>query len=245
MSLMKHAKIGRLTLVAVLAISVVGVGLRFASEYRRSHQEGRFVSRIVQEQLLTIRNMGTQGAVLQAAQEWPDEYSSLQTWLVATALKARDPAKVRAELNELIGDRLVSPALRASLNRWNGVLESWANFKDEQQNAHVRASVLLSEGRKHHHEAMGYVKVGRAFDATPLLLWSVTLLSEFIDRDPTSRFVPEALFLLGEDTLQFKRAIPGASRPDRILNLCGEFFPESIWAERAEQLWKSEMTRGV
>jgi hypothetical protein len=238
MSFLASAKPARIIGLVAFAMLLVFGGSRFYDEFRHSHEEGRFVSAVVQEQLASLSRLDDSTVLLRRSAGWPDDFLALQNWLLVTMLNKADPNEAQLTLSELSRNRAVSPVMRASLRRWQESLARWAGSPPQELQS---APALLEEGRKLHHQAIGYARVGRPYDAAPLFLWSATLLARFIEREPESAQVPEALYLLGASTLQFKQVIPGNIRPDRILNLCQEFYPHTVWAERAEELWRREM----
>lgn len=100
---------------------------------------------------------------------------------------------------------------------------------------------LLSESRRVHAEAAGYLRVGRTYDAAALYVASVRSLVQFIEKNSTHRDVPEALFLMGEALARLRRVYPVSLKSESVLTLCMELYPDSVWAVRARMLRNGEL----
>jgi hypothetical protein len=127
--------------------------------------------------------------------------------------------------------------MRVTLGRWSHSLLDWQKeFKVGGDRVH--SEDLMREGKQRYFEAAGFRKIGRAYDATILNLRTISLLTRFIHQDPYSSSVPEALFMLGAAYAGLGHALPKKMRGDRILNLCSELYPDSLWADRSQTIWR-------
>jgi hypothetical protein len=225
----------------MFGIMVIALALRFSIEYRGSRDRGRFVASMVREQIGMIRQLPDPVHILHREANWPDDFLALQGWLVVKLARGHEPDQVRRELAAMASRHAFSPALATSLNRWQETLARWSRTSGSDRLRVLSPAEAMAEGRRYFYEASGYRKIGRSYDASALYLWSASLLVNFIDRAPLDRDVPEALYLLGDICLRFRHALPPTLRPDRMLNLCSELYPDSVWGNRARALWMEDL----
>lgn len=127
------------------------------------------------------------------------------------------------------------------------VFEESPSFKEiESRLSHLKrgrfpSADLLEMGRQSYYRAKGYEKRGDLEIAFGYYLRSSKLLIKFLKIEPGHIDVPEVLFLIGDSFMRFYGLVPTNVRLDRILNLCGELYPETIWARRARARWISLM----
>ncbi|MGZ3686997.1 MAG: tetratricopeptide repeat protein [Bdellovibrionota bacterium] len=216
------------------------LGARGADLFRRPHERGDLVVTVLKEQEQVLRGMSREIPPSVELRGWPDDFIALQQWLILTLARDHNPAIAARRLEALEQDRSISPVLMTSLRRWRSTLQQWSGMA-----LPVSSESLLELGRLKHFEASGYRKIGRLYDGTALFLWSSTLLTRFIEENPGSKRVPEALYFLGINYLRLNYALPRVIRGDRLLNLCSEIFPNSIWAQQANEFWRKEMVHGV
>ena len=228
----------------LLVILATGLSKDFG-EVRRIRDRGRLVASVVREQRMLMEEMIGQGSQIEdklnQARGWPDDSLLLETYLISVASGRSDLKKVSSEFTRLTFQnnvsRHVSRQMAKSLERWNRDLANWAEM---QSKGLPSIDALMSEGRRHSFESMGYRKIGRGYDAAVLDLWSVSLLSQFVEESPMDPRVPEALYLLANAYSGLRFALPNSVRGDRILNPCSELYPESIWSKQATKVWQAE-----
>jgi hypothetical protein len=230
---------------AVLFATAGIVGLKIYEDSMRSHERGRLVSSIVDQQYLELSGHSTQVAtrVPSWVPKWNDDSLELKRWVVQESFaKNANPAALASKLDLLSHAYSYSGPLEASLSRWKEVLARWAQ---NPENAITAPDKLLEDSRQHFFEAVGYNKIGRPFDATILHLWTIGLLTRFIEMKPFDPGVPEALYMLGVSYLELGDALPHQMRGDRILNLCSELYPDSLWASRSNAIWRETYSNEV
>ena len=206
--------------------------LKYYEDGMRSRERGRLVSSIVDQQFHQLSSGF--GVTVHPEPITPD----LRRWLIQESFKpdetpGRLAAKVRQMLRLHADDREFSPVIRQSLKRWVSSLQLWD--QEIRQGAHAN---LLAEARQRYFEAAGYQKIGRSYDASVLHLWTIGLLTRFVDQNPFDARIPEALFMLGVAYLNLGHSLPPQMRRDRILTLCAEMYPDSLWASRSDAIWK-------
>ncbi len=235
-------RLGLALTIAVVALIVVP---RLAEEYSRSKRLGLLVVSIVREEFagLSVRG-GREGG----ASGMTEPAERLRASLVLDGLRRKGPAALGAELAGLARRPGVSQQLQTVLGRWGYALARWR--ESDLRIASLRSSnnfnsvQLLDEARVRFHEAMGYERIGRSFDATALLLWSAERAREFIESAPDHPALAEAVYLLGESYIRFRGVLPDGVRPDRFVNLCSELFPSSTWSNRSIATWRKVMVHG-
>jgi len=161
----------------------------------------------------------------------------LESYLISLTAGNADLKKAYADLKDLTYRENLSLPMRTSLERWQRQLRDWSN---QQSRGLPSMEYLMSEGRKHALESLGYRKIGRGYDSVVLDLWSISLLSQFVERAPNDARVPEAIYLLANSYVGLRYALPRTIKADRILNLVAEHYPDSIWSKQANQLWQTE-----
>ncbi len=233
------AKFARLLLLLVVGFAIVLIGNEAADELRRSPKKGRLVATIVREQFSRMGRLPAADHILIQEKSWPADFPVLRNWLIHQVVRGESPQKIASRLTQMAAGKDLSPTLRITIDRWRRSLNQWAS------GGSVPRAELLAEGRRRYLEASGYEKVERAFDATVLYLWSVRLLSQYIETDSEGLGIAEATYLLGVIDIRLKRLANMETRGDRLLLLCQELFPDSVWAEKAETLWRSESGHDV
>lgn len=212
-------------------------------DYQQSHERGRLVVSIIREQKSLLAQLPEPHEDFKKNKGWPDDYMALQSWLILQLAKNAQPAEADLRLSQVSDQRSYSPVLKASLDRWSQAFQRWEVSRSIASQNLRTPEQLMEEARTRHFEATGFYRIGRMYDATALYLWSIELLSNFIESNPLHRDVPEALYLLGAAYFRFRGVIPNSVRSDRILNLCSEVFPETIWSERARAIWRNGVGR--
>jgi hypothetical protein len=238
-------------------VLVLGVGisvLRVYEDSMRTRERGELVVSIVREQM---RTLGTRSAVLAMAQvkertdlsyATSDGLWNPKRWLIRQVFEApRDPSHIASLLKTWLHAHSATAIARMSMDRWSKTLELWSTqpSSNEQGIEGLSPEQLLSEGRLRFFEASGFHKIGKADDATVLDLWTIVLLTKFIEKNPFHSSVPEALFMLGDAYVYLGRALPSQVKADRVLNLCSELYPDSVWANRANLVWKEEFADAI
>jgi TolA-binding protein len=220
-------------MLSFILLLAVGISiLKICEDSSRKREQGRLVASIVSEQLKRLQN----ATEVRTAQE--DDLLSLRRWLIANELKlAKNPSAIAEHIDEVSQSEKMSATEHGTLQRWKRVLNRWAvskNNDDEKQ--------LLRDGRRYYYEATGFVKTGHPYDATVLDLWVISTLTRFVEKTPLSPNIPEALFMLGDAYVNLGHSVPAQIKRDRILCLCSEFYPASVWAKRADSIWKEEFS---
>jgi hypothetical protein len=218
--------------------------LKVYEDSMRVRQRARLVASIVQEQGDTLfhEQAGTVSAAVAAHDDGVKEFIPLSRWIIERFAAAQDdPRVVAKDLNKVLNHSSQSPLVLAALKRWQATLDRWsASLTENSEEAkNPRALIVLIEGRQHYFESAGFRRIGRSFDGTVLDLWTISLLTKFVEKYPLHPAVPEALFMMGDEYLNLGSALPTDVKSDRILNLVSEFYPDSIWASRANAIWKS------
>lgn len=218
---------------AFFSVLIFGA-MRGVAEYRGSRDRRHIVASLVREQLVEMRK-ATSSAELTKRRLWPDEFVPLRNWVVNTGF-VTSTQELSNALTELVRNRDFSHRLGASLNRWQETLSRWSGVEARINGSHNGESVpgLLSTARQCHFQATAYRKIGKSYDATILYLWTAVFLYRYIDRFPQSEQLPEALFLLGDAVLRLQNE-------PRLLSLCADIFPESVWAGQARAVMTSEL----
>jgi len=212
----------RWTIAGSLCLAVTLPSSKLFLEYSNSQHRGHLASVLVSQQLAVLAGPRVQHATVDNQQ--------LQKRAISELLSGADPSAVLSSL--------ASPPLPPStMTRWQSALMEWA----KTPSARLSNDELLREGRHHYYEATGYERSHLTDDAKILFAWSAVSLVEFIRRAPAHKDLPEALFLLGTDIFRIRSALPEDFRADRIIYLCVELFPESVWADKAHELWMNEV----
>jgi hypothetical protein len=241
--------------------------LKFYEDSMRTRERGRLVESIVREQLNSLIKQ-SEFTASDASSGLPRGKDSiaLERWLILKTLNAsgdisgmasgnapenvsgpmsdKDKSGNFQHLTSLLRSlsHEVPNGLRSSVNRWANTCESWADtlaHKEMNLNG-LSAHQLLVEGRQRYFEASGFEKIGRSYDAAALNLWTITVLSEFVEKYPYHPEIPEALYMLGDSYLDLGNGLPNQVKADRVLNLCSELYPDSVWASRANAIWQEQ-----
>jgi hypothetical protein len=241
--------------------------LKFYEDSMRARERGRLVESIVREQLNSLMEQ-SEVATSDTPAGLPRGKDSiaLERWLISKTLTASSGLS-RNVSSDISGAASVHPAdkdrsgnfqhlttllrslskdvsggLQASVNRWANTCESWADTLSQKETSldSLSAHQLLVEGRQRYFEASGFQKTGRSFDAAALDLWTITVLSEFVEKYPYHPEIPEALYMLGDSYLDLGTGLPARVKADRVLNLCSELYPDSVWASRANSIWQEQ-----
>jgi hypothetical protein len=226
--------------------------LKVYEDSMRVRQRARLVASIVREQGDTLfhEQAGT-AAPVTPAREREDEVKEiipLRRWIIERFAASRnDPRVVAKDLDQILNRPNQSPFVVTALRRWQATLSRWSTGMSEnsEDSKSPHALILLIEGRQHYFESAGFRRIGRSFDGTVLDLWTISLLTKFVEKYPLHPAVPEALFMMGDEYLNLGSALPRNVKSDRILNLVSELYPDSIWANRANAIWKSERAHAI
>jgi hypothetical protein len=216
------------------SICLVSSSLHLVFDFFNSRERGRLAKTIVSEQLSAFAH--SESALPKTV---TTKQNVIGRRLVQRLFYTRDPA---ATLKWLVAINDVSAIDPDLLARWKFSLSEWADYGvlDER----VGAEHFLNVGRLAYGRAFGYEHIGRGTDGVVLLVRSAIHLAHFIDKAPGNDSVPEALFLLGKVTSKLGEFFPAEIKPDRLLNLSVELFPETAWAARAHVLrngvWRVE-----
>lgn len=215
-------------LILKRGLLLFGVALIFAvtlsrvlGEFQHARDRGKLVSSVIRNH---VESLGALSIIVPSFHQPTEEFAPLQQWLVGAWARNLDPSEIRAAFAEL-RKLYRSASMEISMTRWEVALERWASTRS--------VSDWLGEGRERHAEAVGYLKIGRPDDASVLYVWAASALTRFIYQDPEHPLVPEALFLLGDIMVRLKKALPRGVQSDRILRLCVDYYPGTVWARRA------------
>jgi hypothetical protein len=220
--------------------------LKFYEDSMRTRERGRLVESIVREQL---NSLAAQSAVTfrETASGLPRAKSSeeLERWVIFRTLAgSRNFHQLTSLLRSLSHDQSVPASLHISIKRWANTCENWGHTATRNfiEMSGLAANQLLVEGRQRFFEASGFQKIDRSYDAAVLNLWTIAVLSEFVEKYPFHPEIPEVLFMLGESYLNLGKGLPAQVKADRVLNLCSELYPDSVWASRANSIWKEQFS---
>jgi hypothetical protein len=225
---------GVISLGLILALFWISLDqLRFASN------RGRFVVAVVRDSLQSLQHLPDPAPLILSQRGWPDGFLSLQTWFIREAFLGTSPQDLRLRLNDMSEGRMMSSTLRMSLQRWDTALDRWERVRSTRDT--TLPDSLLVEGRTVYHEADGYFRQGYSYDATVHYVWAIRALSRFIEFNPIHMSVPEALHLTSEALLRVRQALTGPLRSGRLIHLCVEQYPDTVWATLSRSLWREEM----
>ena len=222
--------------------------LKFYEDSMRARERGRLVESIVREQLnsLVKQSEFTASDVPSGLPRGKDSIA-LERWLILKTLNASGDKDKFGNFQHLASllrslSHEVPNGLRPSVDRWANTCESWADtLAHKEMNLDgLSAHQLLVEGRQRYFDASGFEKIGRSYDAAALNLWTITVLSEFVEKYPYHPEIPEALYMLGDSYLDLGTGLPNQVKADRVLNLCSELYPDSVWASRANTVWQEQ-----
>lgn len=245
--LLKSIRAGALSLLlALLWIT----GFKVISDLQRPEHRGLLVLDILEEQVRSARSGLDQqelfrGVVAETVLR-PD-HELLRRWMVVQALSGT-PAEARQRLDSLVRSRQLTSELNNSVERWRAALRAW-----EESTLLTRSSLdleaILNEARTRLHEAEGFRRIGRGYDATVYYVWSLQLLRKFLDREDSrteNKRTPEALLYAGLAWARIGEALPEGIRFERILHMVSELFPDTVWGIRANEQWSvKEVRKGV
>jgi hypothetical protein len=220
-----------LQLVLITAISVVFLlgCWKYAGEVQGAKRKGRFAATILEYQLESGLQYFKQKRVF--PEKLTDDSPDLQKWLLYDLVRNRKPAATALRLENQIRGKALSSVMSLAISRWKDALLAWERDKDR-----VASGSYLDAGLSLYEEAAGYDRIGLSYDATVTYLRSVYALLLFVEQSPNRVEVPQAIFLIGSALLKLKSVLPDDVNPDRILNLCIELYPNSIWASRAHAM---------
>jgi hypothetical protein len=248
--------IGVFFVVGAVSCLILAVGVSFFKVYEdsmRVTQRARIVASIVREQgnILFHEPAGT-ASTLRENEEGKVDVAPLCRWIIERfSASNTDPRIVSRDLKIFLSHTKNPPEIQVGLNRWQAALDRWssgvsAGISDGSEDFMDSAPLsLLMEGRQHYFESAGFRRIGKSFDGTVLNLWTISLLSAFVEKYPLHPAVPEALFMIGDEYLNLGRALPKNAKNDRILNLVSELYPDSVWSSRAIAVWKSEHIHAI
>lgn len=233
--------------VGVAALLAVFVGKPLA-DIGRPQQRGVLVARIVREHRQQVTSRDSVSAPRLNRKNADQNFASLKEWFVLKALKDLNPAKLRTELAQVRASRQFPETMNKTFDRWHEGLGRWSREKEGRVTNVTASNVtddFLRKGRQRYFEALGYQKIGRPYDGTVSYIWAIDLLSDFIQMDSEDDRLPEALYLLGAAYLNLRHSMPDGLRSDRMLHLCSEFYPDSVWASQASLHWRNERNHGI
>ena len=216
---------------------------KYWSDFRRSEERGRVVSSMLKEQDAARVTNPDIDFNLKSTFQWMNESPELERWLVAQVARGVDPVQIASDLEGLSTQQIYSEVMANSLKRWIVSLREWGKSREIGDTLPPRR--LLELGRLRNFEASGYQRTGKEYDAAVLYLWSNSLLTQFVIESPQDPYVAEALYLLGMTDLRLRHVASKALRADRLLNLCSELYPRSIWASQAYALWRTKLGSGA
>lgn len=211
-------------------------------QFGSGQERRRLAASIVREQIGFLTQWQPDIKLLSRESGWPDDFLLLGNWLVVQLASSSEPKTILRQLIALSRDRSYSRTLRNSINRWSDALGRWSELKKSVFK--FDPTYILQEARILHFEAMGLQKIGRQYDGVALYTQTILLLAKFIEKNANDSYIPEALFLLGDSMIRLRHVLPSSIRSDRILNLCSELYPESIWGQQANLVWRSESLNG-
>jgi len=207
--------------------------MRRASE--RSHVVQAAMAQQYSQLLLSGPSVDEAYILVRAQAGWPDEYINLQRWLIIDLARHQSPVDTLQRLDKLVRGHLISPVLQTSIDRWRSSLRAWA-----EQPGGLAPEMLIHQARRRFFEASGYQKIGRQYDATVLYLWAGSLFQRYVGLRPQGHDVAEVLFHVGASLMRLRHAISSVKGSERLLKLCAELYPSTIWAEQAISFWRLE-----
>lgn len=233
----------QLVLLIVITFAASALCLRYFTHYRGSQERGRLIAALLDEQSRELKRISPSNEKLLSQRFWADDDPALRNWLILQAIHETPPEEILASLGKMTQGRYYSPVMKTSIARWTSALSRWGRSRSIQLSRESGAGPdeWFHEARSRYFEARGLQKIGKGYDALPLYLWASDYLTRFIKERPHSVDVPESLFILGSTYMRFRQSFPANVRGDRILNLCAEFFPGSVWSKRSNLLWQEEM----
>lgn len=214
---------------------IISFGLlvvKFYEDSMRARERGRLTSSIVSQQFRQIQADERTWGSRPSGKKRADGSVDLSPWMTRETFLESDPKVLLNNLKTQLRHRLSSQDEGISFKRWETDLGHWRaeRFSGDAE--------VLSQARENYFQASGFSKVGRSYDATVLNLWTIRLLTDFIEKNSFDGQVPEALFMLGVAYRDLDHALPTGIRRDRILNLCSELYSDSLWANRANMIWR-------
>lgn len=169
----------------------------------------------------------------------PVDSVAYQQWLVREWFVTRNPTVLSDRLEKFAQAQAhpLSPDVELLISRWQLSLRRWADVSDQL--------APLEEGRLRFAESAGFTRLGRLGDAAVYRLRAALVLSDLILNQPGTEELPEALYLLGVLYLDFGGALGDQIRADRILRLCSDLFPGTIWGARSRERLAGRFERAV
>jgi hypothetical protein len=242
-------------LITLVVMSLL-LTLKSVGDYRSSRERGRFVVSMIREYRAGMLTHFKAQSFKVDHESLETDPAALQAWLVQRFLEDSRPIQISQKLDRLSHYSLATPhsssVLRKTFKRWNESLIRWERTLGSGESMisggsyeKVPPQLLFKQARLHYFEASGYQKIGKKYDASILYLWSFELMSRFIQADPLSSEVPQALYLLGASQVRLREAFSSGLRSDRLLNLCVELYPDSVWATLARELLQEEFGYAV
>jgi hypothetical protein len=238
-----------ITLMFGLAFVLGTSFLKIYKDSLRVRQRARLVASVVDVQSNSLFHAQQAGTASLVSTDGDREVTPLRRWIIEKFASANnnDPRIVAKELDKILNQTPRSSPVLSALKRWQATLARWGAVYSvtSEDSKNSKALLLLTEGRQHYFESAGFRRIGKSFDGTVLDLWTISLLSQFVEKYPLHPAVPEALFMMGDEYLSLGNALPLEVKSDRILNLVSELYPDSIWASRANAIWKSEHSHAI
>jgi hypothetical protein len=224
-ALSKAALVGLLLLLGFTLIAV-------AFDAHRSQEKGRLVQSLVRQYGLLLASPVPSQDLSQLSMPWPDDSLVLSRWLSNQISRNRTPIEIRAGLLKMQRSQPpLSPVMQTSLGRWHESLEKWST--ESQNGVRLSREEALRKGRRRYLEARGYADVGRVFDASVLFYWAASWLTRAVEGQNSETEFSEILYLLGDIYMTLRHSLPEQIQPERLLYVCSDLYPSSIWASRA------------
>lgn len=191
---------------------------------------------------------------------FPEERSALggsqflKKWLVQEFLQGREISEIRSQLQGMARECAVSRETRATFRRWDEALSRGSrlyqakSFRLSPSAGHPLSALniekLIEGGRSEFFEASGYERIGRTEDGLVNSLIAISLLSQFARAAPLDSRLPEAVYLLGVSYRRL-RTLFSDRIGERLLLLCIDYYPGSVWARQASTVWTGARRLGA
>lgn len=215
---------------------------KVVTDLRRPEHRGLLVVDMLEDQVRSARtglDIRELFRGLMAQSDLKPDCDLLRRWMVAWALNGASPSEIRHELEKLVHTHRVPRELHNSIDRWRLALLKWESQESAGRNPMPQEKVLC-EAKKRLHEAEGFRRIGRGYDATVYYVWSFQLLRRFLGHSSGEnelRRFPEALLYAGVAWKRIGEALPDGIRFERALHMLAELFPDSVWGIRANEQW--------
>jgi hypothetical protein len=218
--------------MATLGFAVFWAVSWILSEGRPSKQKARIVQTLVRQERSRLAHSVPQSGLGALYRPWPDDSLVLENWLSIQSARDRTPGEI---LNSLLTmenrQTALSQGMRETLQHWSDALQLWSSEAEPAPSTVPEEA--LKRGRLHFLQARGYSDIGRTYDATVLYLWASYWLDRAVDTARSDTDFPEILYLLGTIYLTLRHSVPAPFHGEKLLYVCSDLYPSSIWASRA------------